>query len=189
VQRFGQTITSLADQTGLLALNAAVEAARAGAHGRGFAVVAQEIRALADRSASEAEGMDRAVRDIRSTLEKAVALMQRTRGEVLSVADASRNWVDELDRIVMASEGVAAAGDRIVRAARDSAQRSEEMSHALSAAKEDANRAAHETESVAGASAQQEGAIDGLNDAATRLTATAHELASAVAAVRASGSD
>ncbi len=187
VQRFGQTITSLADQTGLLALNAAVEAARAGAHGRGFAVVAQEIRALADRSASEAEGMDRAVRDIRSTLEKAVALMQRTRGEVLSVADASRNWVDELDRIVMASEGVAAAGDRIVRAARDSAQRSEEMSHALSAAKEDANRAAHETESVAGASSQQEGAIDGLNDAATRLTATAHELAAAVAAVRASG--
>jgi methyl-accepting chemotaxis protein/putative methionine-R-sulfoxide reductase with GAF domain len=189
VQKFGQTITSLADQTGLLALNAAVEAARAGAHGRGFAVVAQEIRALADRSASEAEGMDRAVRDIRATLEKAVALMQRTRGEVLSVAEASRNWVDELDRIVMASEGVAAAGDRIVRAARDSAQRSDEMSHALAEAKENANRAATETEQVAGASAQQEGAIDGLNDAASRLTATAHELAAAVAAVRASGND
>lgn len=186
VQKFGQTITSLADQTGLLALNAAVEAARAGTHGRGFAVVAQEIRALADRSASEAEGMDRAVRDIRATLEKAVALMQRTRGEVLSVADASRNWVDELDRIVAASEAVAAAGDRIVRAARDTAQRSDEMSVALSAAREDANRAATETESVAGASTQQEGAIDGLNDAATRLTATAQELAAAVAAVRAS---
>ena len=186
VQKFGQTITSLADQTGLLALNAAVEAARAGAQGRGFAVVAQEIRALADRSASEAEGMDRAVRDIRATLDKAVALMQRTRGEVLSVADASRNWVDELDRIVAASEAVAAAGDRIVRAARDSAQRSDEMSRALSAAREDAHRAATETESVAGASAQQEGAIDGLNDAATRLTATAQELAAAVAAVRAS---
>jgi len=186
VQKFGQTITSLADQTGLLALNAAVEAARAGAQGRGFAVVAQEIRALADRSASEAEGMDRAVRDIRATLDKAVALMQRTRGEVLSVADASRNWVDELDRIVAASEAVAAAGDRIVRAARDSAQRSEEMSQSLSAAREDAYRAASETESVAGASVQQEGAIDGLNEAATRLTATAQELAAAVAAVRAS---
>jgi len=185
VQKFGQTITSLADQTGLLALNAAVEAARAGAHGRGFAVVAQEIRALADRSASEAEGMDRAVRDIRATLDKAVALMQRTRGEVLSVADASRNWVDELDRIVSASEGVAAAGDRIVKAARESAQRSEEMSKVLSEAKEEANRAAAETDSVAGASVQQEGAIDGLNNAATRLTQTANELASAVAAVRA----
>jgi methyl-accepting chemotaxis protein len=189
VQKFGQTITSLADQTGLLALNAAVEAARAGVHGRGFAVVAQEIRALADRSAAEAEGMDRAVRDIRATLDKAVALMQRTRGEVLGVADASRNWVDELDRIVAASETVAAAGHRIVNAARESAQRSDEMSKALAAAKEDATRAAAETESVAGASAQQESAIDGLNDAATRLTATAHELAAAVAAVRASGTD
>ena len=186
VQKFGQTITSLADQTGLLALNAAVEAARAGVHGRGFAVVAQEIRALADRSAAEAEGMDRAVRDIRATLEKAVALMQRTRGEVLSVADASRTWVDELDRIVAASETVAAAGDRIVRAARESAQRSEEMSRVLSEAKDEANRAATETDSVAGASVQQEGAIDGLNNAATRLTQTANELASAVAAVRAS---
>ena len=149
-------------------------------------MVAQEIRALADRSASEAEGMDRAVRDIRATLDKAVALMHRTRGEVLSVADASRNWVDELDRIVAASEAVAASGDRIVRAARDSAQRSDEMSLALSAARENAYRAATETESVAGASTQQEGAIDGLNDAATRLTATAQELAAAVAAVRAS---
>ena len=129
--------------------------------------------------------MDRAVRDIRATLEKAVALMQRTRGEVLSVADASRNWVDELDRIVSASEGVAAAGDRIVRAARESAQRSEEMAKVLAAAKEEATHAATETDSVAGASAQQEGAIDGLNNAATRLTQTANELASAVAAVRA----
>ena len=33
VQKFGQTITELADQTGLLALNAAVEAARAGSTG------------------------------------------------------------------------------------------------------------------------------------------------------------
>jgi methyl-accepting chemotaxis protein len=185
VQNFGQTITSLADQTGLLALNAAVEAARAGAHGRGFAVVAQEIRALADRSGAEAEGMDRAVRDIRATLEKAVALMQRTRTEVLSVAEASSNWVDELDRIVAASEAVAAAGHRIVDAARETAQRSDVMAHALAEAKVDATRAAEDTGSVAGASTQQEGAIDALNQAATQLSETAHTLAAAVAAVRA----
>ncbi|MDQ2765798.1 MAG: methyl-accepting chemotaxis protein, partial [Gemmatimonadota bacterium] len=124
VQKFGQTITELADQTGLLALNAAVEAARAGVHGRGFAVVAREIRELADRSAAEAEGMDGAVRDIRLTLDRAVALMQRTRSEVLSVADSSADWVDELDRIVLASEAVASAGHRIVDAAQESAGRS-----------------------------------------------------------------
>ena len=185
VQKFGQTITELADQTGLLALNAAVEAARAGVHGRGFAVVAREIRELADRSATEAEGMDKAVRDIRATLDRAVALMQRTRGEVLSVADSSAAWVDELDRIVLASEQVAAAGHRIVDTARESAGRSGMMSRALTDAKQEATRAASETGAVAGASTQQEGAIDSLNSAATELSATAQTLAAAVAAVRA----
>ncbi|MBK5188480.1 MAG: GAF domain-containing protein, partial [Gemmatimonadaceae bacterium] len=177
VQKFGQTITELADQTGLLALNAAVEAARAGVHGRGFAVVAREIRELADRSATEAEGMDSAVRDIRLTLDRAVALMQRTRGEVLSVADASADWVDELDRIVSASEAVAAAGHRIVDAAQHSAGRSDMMSRALTEAKEEATRAASETGAVAGASTQQEGAIDSLNGAASELSVTAQTLA------------
>ena len=185
VQKFGQTITELADQTGLLALNAAVEAARAGVHGRGFAVVAREIRELADRSAAEAEGMDNAVRDIRATLDRAVALMQRTRGEVLSVADASGNWVDELDRMVLTSESVAAAGHRIVDAARQSADRSGVMARALADAKDEATQAASDTGAVAGASTQQEGAIDSLNGAATELSETAHALASAVAAVRA----
>lgn len=184
VQKFGQAITELADQTGLLALNAAVEAARAGVHGRGFAVVAREIRELADRSAAEAEGMDKAVRDIRATLDRAVALMQRTRSEVLSVADASADWVDELDRIVLASEQVASAGHRIVDTARESAGRSGMMSRALTDAKEEATRAASETGAVAGASTQQEGAIDSLNGAATELSATAQTLAAAVAAVR-----
>ena len=48
-------IDSIAFQTNILALNAAVEAARAGEQGRGFAVVANEVRNLAQRSASAAK--------------------------------------------------------------------------------------------------------------------------------------
>lgn len=69
------TIGAIADQTNLLALNAAIEAARAGEHGRGFAVVAEEVRKLAEESATAAKSIEQLIGRIQSGIGGIVSAM------------------------------------------------------------------------------------------------------------------
>ncbi|TWF49782.1 methyl-accepting chemotaxis protein [Neorhizobium alkalisoli] len=80
-------IDEIAFQTNLLALNAGVEAARAGEAGRGFAVVAQEVRELAQRSATAAREIKELIGNSAREVEGGVALVRSTGDALVEIAE------------------------------------------------------------------------------------------------------
>lgn len=111
-----EMIQSISDQTNLLALNAAIEAARAGEQGKGFAVVAEEIRKLAEQSASFTKDIREVIEVLREKSVDSVAMMERVSEVIVRQTQIRRDTAGIFEEI---SADVAKSRD-IVEELRDS---------------------------------------------------------------------
>ena len=95
---------TIASQTNLLSMNAAIEAAHAGDLGMGFAVVANEIRKLAESSASQSKTISSVLKKIKVSIDKITRSTDGVLGKFDAIEDGVKIVAEQENSILNAME-------------------------------------------------------------------------------------
>ncbi len=104
LQETNLIISSISSQTNLLSMNAMIESAHAGEAGKGFAVVAEEIRKLADTSASQSKIISENLKTIAENIGKVVESANSSKASFELVSQKANNTSQLVDTIKTAME-------------------------------------------------------------------------------------
>ena len=178
ITAFIDLIRQISSQTNLLALNAAIEAARAGEHGRGFAVVAEEVRRLADSSATAAEDVAKTVQYIRKQVRDVSLTMEAGSERVQGIETVATAAARALEEISEAMREVHAAATEVAREAAANRGIVEQLGLRTQEASQAASEHASASEEVTAAAEEQSASTGEMANAAGDLLQAANRLTS-----------
>lgn len=176
IEEASEIISAIAVQTNMLALNASIEAARAGDQGKGFAVVAEEIRKLAEQSASATRSIDDMVRELTSHSDISVKTTAEMIHSVTRQLDSVKQTGETYRSVeTAASQSLNAIGSA-VQQTKQLKERKDQIMDVMQGLLAIAEENAASTEEVAASVQIQSESISEMTDASRQLAIMAQDL-------------
>ena len=158
------TITKVADQTNLLSVNAAIEAEKAGEYGRGFLVVAQEIRRLADQTASATLDIEQTVGEMQTAVSAGVMEMDKFADHVRRSVGVVGEVGTQLSAIIGQVEQLTNRFDSVGEGMKSQAQGADQINDAMRGLNETVQTAVTSLREVTSVAEELRGAANTLNE-------------------------